>query len=448
MLRIVFASDSHLNKHYARMTPDQLAARRGQIRGAWQQTVDFALAERAEVYIHGGDLFDGPNPRTSELIWTTEQFQRLADAGVRSFLIGGNHDIPKSRLAGATPQRLFETARMAQVFTDPTAVTWWSGEVGGVRLAIGGLPPDPRLPRDADPLAVLTAPIQPPEADLVILVTHFAIEGTLHPQADEPVIRKSSVAALSGVVDYLLVGHIHVMRDHDVGGVKVISPGPTERLSFGEIDLRCGFAVLTVEGHRPCRVKSRHIHLDPQPMRRETVRATNVPAEAPTNYLAERVRAWSAPDQILQVRIEGPLPRETYQALRFLEVWQLGQDLNFYFDLDRHLLSIQADDPGELAFVGGDDRPSPRAEIARVADGFLRSAETDDERALVEAARALVLEQYGVGEMEEESENLNSAPPPSAVLGEGVGGRGPATRAVLDMPDQPDGMPAMEPTAE
>ncbi len=403
MPHIVFASDSHLNKHYARMTPDQLGARRGQLRAAWQQTVDFALAQRAAVYIHGGDLFDGPNPRTSELIWTTAQFQRLADAGVRTLLIGGNHDIPKTRLAGATPQRLFETARMAQVFTDPTTVTWWVGEVDGVRLAIGGLPPDPRLSRDADPLAVLAEPIRPPEADLVLLVTHYAVEGTLHPQADEPMIKKASVAELAGVVDYLLVGHVHIMKAHDVGGVKIISPGPTERLSFGEIDLRCGFAAIEIAGGRPCRVKVKHVHLDPQPMRRETVRATNIPAEEPTDWLIERVRAWSAPDQILQVRLEGPLPRPSYQALRFLEVWQLGQDLNFYFDLDRHLLTIQADEPGELAFVGA-ERASPRAEIARVADGYLHKAETDEERELLEAARALVLAQYGAGDMEEEAE--------------------------------------------
>jgi len=402
MPRIVFASDSHLNKHYARMTPDQLAERRGQLRKAWQQTVDFALAQRADVYIHGGDLFDGPNPRAAELTWTAGQFQRLADGGVRSILIGGNHDTPKSRMVGATPQRLFDAVRLAEVFTDPTRVTWWVGDVDGTRLAVGGLPPDPRLDRDADPLAALVEPVQPPEADCALLVTHYAVEGTLHPQAEEPVIRKASIAALAGVVDYLLVGHIHVAKERDVGGVKVVSPGPTERLSFGELDLRCGFVTMTVSGRRPCRVATKHVHVDPQPMRRETVRATDVPADAPTDWLVECVRAWSAPDQILQVRLEGPLPRPAYQALRFLEVWQVGNDLNFYFDLDRHLLTIQPDDPGELAFVGG-DRASPRAEIARVADGFLRSAATDDERALVEAARALVLEQYGGGEMEEEA---------------------------------------------
>lgn len=141
MLKIVFAADSHLNKHYARMTPDQLMARRQKLREGWEQSVDYAIREHAQIYIHGGDLFDNPNPRATELVWTAGQFQRLADAGVQSLLIGGNHDIPKTRHLGATPQRLFDAVRLAHVFTRSTGVDWWTAEVGGLRLAVGGLPP-------------------------------------------------------------------------------------------------------------------------------------------------------------------------------------------------------------------------------------------------------------------------------------------------------------------
>ena len=152
MPTLLFASDRHLNRHYGRMTPEQLLGRRRWLREGLKQTVDHALAVKADLYVHGGDLFDGPNPRATEMIWAAGQFQRLADGGVRSLLIGGNHDIPRTRAGGATPQRLFSAVRQAHVFTDPTRVEWWTGEVGGLRLAIGGLPPDPRLER-IDPLS-------------------------------------------------------------------------------------------------------------------------------------------------------------------------------------------------------------------------------------------------------------------------------------------------------
>jgi DNA repair exonuclease SbcCD nuclease subunit len=398
-VQAVFASDSHLNKFYARMTPDQLAERRGHLRRAWRETVDHAIAERAALYIHGGDLFDGPNPRAAELIWAAEQFRRLSEAGVVTLLIGGNHDIPKTRHAGATPQRLYETVGMAQVFTDPTAVTWWSGTVDGLRLAVGGLPPDPRLAPEADPLAALAEPIAPPPADVVLLVTHYAVEGMLHPLANEPTIGRASIAALRGVVDALLVGHLHEDRTIDVGGVPVVFPGPTERMSFGELEVRCGFAVLTLDPAKPGKVRAKHERVTPQPMRRETVRATVIPAEGPTEWLKERLQAVSAPDQILQLSLAGPLPRRLYHAVHFREVWELGNDLNFYFDLDRHALTVAGDD-GPATPVAG-ERLSVRAELARVGQELVAAAEDEDERELRRAALERVLEQYGTEAIED-----------------------------------------------
>jgi len=390
---IVFASDSHLNKHYARMTPDQLAERRQRLRAGLAQTIDYALAERADVYIHGGDLFDGPNPRAVELMWTAGQLKRLADAGIRTLLIGGNHDIPKTREAGATPQRLFDVVRLAHVFTRDTAVDWWLADLDGLRVAIGGLPPDPRLPAEADPLAALAEPIAPPEADARILVTHYAVQGRLHPLAEEPTIGLESIAALAGAVDCLLVGHVHDALDAEVAGVKVVFPGPTERLSFGELDVRCGFVRLDLaRAPEGIRLGVQHIPIDPQPMRREVVRAGDLPPDDPTGWLVARVRAVSAPDQILQLRLDGPLPRAVYQALRVREAFEVGSDLNFYFDLDRRGLTVEVE-PGEAR--GGGERVSARAELALVADQLRAAAEAPEERALLEEARALVLARYG-----------------------------------------------------
>lgn len=405
MATLIFASDSHLNKHYARMTPDQLAERRTRLRLGLERTIDYALAEGAHGYIHGGDLFDGPNPRAVELVWAARQFQRLADGGVRSFLIGGNHDIPKTRHAGATPQRLFDAVRLATVFTDPARVEWWCGDLDGVRVAVGGLPPDPRLPAEDDPLALVLDAIEPPEADVRLLVTHYALEDTLHPLAEEPTIKKASIAALAGRVDAVLIGHIHEARITEIAGVKVIFPGPTERLSFGEIDVACGFVRLDVaargRGPAGAAVTATALPLEPQPMRRHTLRATDVPADDPTPWLVDQIRRLSSPDQILQLRLEGPLPRDVYHALHLREAWRVGQDLNFYFDLDRRRLVVVDDEVKRTGSVG---RVSPRAEIARVADALAEAIGTPADRALVEAARALVLERYGQGAITDPAE--------------------------------------------
>ena len=229
MIHIVFTADNHLNKYYAKMSPDQLARRRQRLRQAWAQTVDYAIKEHAHIYLHGGDLFDSPNPRTSELVWVARQFQRLREAGLLICVIGGNHDVPKSRFGGATPQRIYNEVQVARCFTRATEVEWVTHTIDGTCIAIGGLSPDPRLGPDDDPLAGVT--VEPPDADVVLLMAHYGVEGTLHPAIEEPQLSKASIAALQGI-DYLLVGHVHERRTMKVGEVSVCFPGPTERRTF------------------------------------------------------------------------------------------------------------------------------------------------------------------------------------------------------------------------
>ena len=66
MIRLIFTADNHISKPYPRMTPDQLARRREWLRRTWIQTVDYALENQVDFYLHGGDLFDTPQPRFAD----------------------------------------------------------------------------------------------------------------------------------------------------------------------------------------------------------------------------------------------------------------------------------------------------------------------------------------------------------------------------------------------
>jgi len=391
VIRIVFTADNHLNRYYAKMSPDQLARRRDYIRRAWAQTVDFAIRERVDFYLHGGDLFDSPNPRTTELVWAARQFQRLKDAGIPTYAIGGNHDMPRMRTEGSTPQRLYDEVRVARFFSRVTEVEWAIHRVDDLTVAIGGLSPDPRLGPDDDPLEGVT--IHPPEADVVLLMLHYAVEGALHPEANEPILTKARLAELQGV-DYLLLGHVHEQQDMRIGNMHVVFCGPTERMTFGELEVQPGFIELRLEGSRPLRSRVRHRAVQAQPMSRIEIRTTDLPANDPTTYLFERVQEVSHPEQLLQCRLVGPLPREVYHSLRFFDVWRLGNELNFFFDLDRSQVTIQ--DPQALDVRLPGERVSVRGEIEAVADALATQADDGDERELVEEARRLVRERLGI----------------------------------------------------
>ncbi len=385
MIRIVFTADNHLNRYYAKMTADQLAKRRQRLREAWAKTVDFAIEKRCHLYLHGGDLFDMPNPRPAELVWVARQFQRLKEAGIEILAIGGTHDIPKMRTEGATPQRIYDEVRVAHVFTKTTEVEFVTFKIDSVTIAVGGLPPDPRLRRGDDPFEGVT--IEPPEADIVLLMTHYGVEGTIHPEANEPVLPKASIAALKGV-DCLLVGHVHQRQEMKIGGVRVLSPGPTERMSFGELDVPTGFLYLEFSGKRRIRLRSQHVELEPQPMARLEIRTTDIPPDDPTAYVFERVREVSSPDLLLQCRLVGPLTRQMYHDLRFFDIWRLGNELNFFFDLDRK--GVYLKDEPRLSGDVSTERLSPRQEIERVAEELAAEADAEG-RKLIEEARELIM---------------------------------------------------------
>ncbi len=402
MIRIVFTADNHLNRYYAKMTPTQLSERRQRLREAFAKTVDYAIEHGCHFYLHAGDLFDSPHPRTSELVWVARQFRRLKEAGIEILAIGGSHDVPKMRVDGATPQRIFDELGVARVFTKVTEVEFAEFEIEGMTIAIGGLPPDPRLRKEDDPLKDVE--ISPPEADVVLLLTHYGVEGKIHPKAEEPFLSKAAIAKLKGV-DFLLAGHLHRMANLQIADVAVLIPGATERMTFGEVKNAPGFWYLEFRPHRldaagpkgpspagkRVRHRLRYVRIKPQPMHRVEIRTTDLPPDDPTGYLLERIREVSRPDLLLQCRLEGPLTREVYHRLRFFDIWHVGNELNFFFELDKRGVYLEAGRrPPSEPFA---ERMSVRKEIEVTAQAMMNEA-GPEERGLIEEAKELIFSRY------------------------------------------------------
>ena len=384
MIRLVCTSDNHLGRYYAKMNFKQLNDRRRILREAFAQVVNFAIRQRAHFFLHCGDLFDREAPPPAELTFVAQQFQKLRDAGVRILAISGNHDMPNAS-DGATPVRIFDALRAARVFSKRTQIEFDRFEIEGTRVAIGGLAPDPRLPSRADPLD--GCEYTPQDAEVTLLLLHAGYEANVPPDFQDPILPKARVAALKGI-DYVFLGDIHRTHKAVVDHATVIIPGATERMGFGELSEKPGFYYAELEGKQA--VKLIHKEIEPQLMRRETIRTTNIPETEPSEYVFEQLRGWSDPEQMMQLRIEGPLPREVYHHLRFFDIWRLGTELNFFFDLDRAAVALKS----EAHNGGTTEIISARREIELVA-AELATQREGDERALVEEARDLVLGRMG-----------------------------------------------------
>ena len=57
MVRIVITGDNHLNLYNQKLGA-KLTERRARIGKAWWKTIEYAMRNKADIYIHTGDLFD------------------------------------------------------------------------------------------------------------------------------------------------------------------------------------------------------------------------------------------------------------------------------------------------------------------------------------------------------------------------------------------------------
>ena len=90
-MRVLCAGDLHIGRRPSRL-PTHVDARPLSCADAWTRIVDHALDARADLVALGGDLVDRAN-RYFEALGPLERgVRRLADAGIVTVAVAGNHD--------------------------------------------------------------------------------------------------------------------------------------------------------------------------------------------------------------------------------------------------------------------------------------------------------------------------------------------------------------------
>ncbi len=382
-LRIVATADNHLSRYYARMSPVKLERRRERLREAFGRAVSHAVEQGAQLFLHGGDLFDSPSPTNADLAFVARCLHRLNAAGVAAFAAGGNHDTPSGRTVqgGVAPLSPLASLSGLTYFATPR-LEKRQITVAGVPLCIAGLTPSPGQ-NPIDPLATL---LGPEGQDVNVFLTHGAIEG--HGlSAEEPVLRLRTAAALPNLV-LAVAGHVHAPATERAGRALLAAPGATEWMTHGETDHQPGFLSLLIEDGRVTNVE--HIPIRPQP--RATLDLVMEDIEGDAHKAAtELLQAHSSPETLTRLRIMGAATREQYTALRLRQLQELGEELNFHFDLDATRLHLKEEFARDV--VRG-VRVSQPQEIATVAQERIEAEESEHERALWAAARDELLGHY------------------------------------------------------
>lgn len=200
-LKLVHTSDVHLDGRGSDTAEDGF---RNRAERAFAGVVDTALAERADLLLIAGDLFDNNRVDDSNIEFVYRQLERL-DCQV--VLLPGNHDVHDERsvwrrfdfdAAGENVHGLMEHGGDSLTF-DGLGVRVWG-------RAMREHAPE-NHPLDAAPQRHDTA--------WNVGMAHGQVVERRVLQGSSPITREEIRA--SGF-DYLALGHIHVWEDHSAGG--------------------------------------------------------------------------------------------------------------------------------------------------------------------------------------------------------------------------------------
>ena len=92
MLRLLHTADVHLGARHADLG-EQAAAQRERQFAAFQASIELAIAEKVDVVLIAGDLFDSNTQPRRSVERVAAELKRLVAARIRTVIIPGTHDV-------------------------------------------------------------------------------------------------------------------------------------------------------------------------------------------------------------------------------------------------------------------------------------------------------------------------------------------------------------------
>ena len=243
IVRFVHAADLHLDSPFRglrEVEPAVGAELREATFAAYDKIIDLCLAEKVDALLVAGDIYDGRDRSLRAQLRFRDGLQRLADAGIRSFVCHGNHD----PLDGWEAQ-----------LDMPEGCQRFGSEVEAVPLDLN------------EPDGIVIYGVSFPQQDVrENLARHFQRDarylyaiGLLHANVGsdtghEPYAPCTIEDLERSGMDYWALGHVHtrrVLREHDP---VVVYPGNPQGLHRQESGAR-GVALVDVGNDRQAQVQ-------------------------------------------------------------------------------------------------------------------------------------------------------------------------------------------------
>lgn len=233
-MKFIHAADLHIDSPLKGLD-DYEGAPVERLRGATRQAlinlVDLAIAQEVSIVILAGDIYDGNWADFRTGLFFREQMLRLQRAGIRVFIVKGNHDA-ESQITRQLPD-----VDGVHVFSAKTSEVIDLPELG---VAVHGHSfPNRAVPEDLVPL------YRPPvPGRFNIGVLHTSLTGR---EGHDPYAPTSVERLVDKGYDYFALGHIHAREVVRESSPRIVFPGNLQGRHAKETGPK-GCELVTVEG--------------------------------------------------------------------------------------------------------------------------------------------------------------------------------------------------------
>ncbi|MDQ3127786.1 MAG: DNA repair exonuclease [Chloroflexota bacterium] len=303
MLRLLHTADVHLGARHADLG-EQAAAQRERQFAAFQASIELAIAEKVDVVLIAGDLFDSNTQPRRSVERVAAELKRLATAKIRTVIIPGTHDVyDRSSL-----YRVHDLAALAGSTEDDDFVTVLTPDRPSIHLGAcdvivhGPVFATKRAPHS--PLRDLRVSAGD-GATWHVGMVHGSIAIPDRTDRDEVVVTREEIEATG--LDYLALGHWHSAQQGKAGSTTYAYAGAPEpvavtqdgagKVLLVELAEKAGARTVTIDERVVGKTRFEKLDID-------------VAGLADQPALIELIAAKSDPDLVLDARLTGVRPDE------------------------------------------------------------------------------------------------------------------------------------------
>ena len=327
-MRVLHFSDLHIGvENYGRTDPNTgLSTRLGDFLAALDELVEFALSNQVDLVVLAGDAYKGRDPSQTHQREFAIRLRRLSAAGIPTFLLAGNHDLP-AMASRANAVEIFATLDVPNVYVGSrlanhtistpagpvqiVAVPWPTRGAMLARDESRGLSIEQIRQATEDRMtAAIMRNVETLDPDTpAILTGHVTVNGATTGTERSMMLGNDHVLNMSAIgqpqLEYVALGHIHKHQVLRAAAPVVAYSGSLQRVDFSEESDDKGFCVADIKPQAPQGRRLQDFQFHPIGARPFVTVAATVPdVEAnPTDFVVRAIGRREVAGAIVRLRI-------------------------------------------------------------------------------------------------------------------------------------------------